>query len=86
MAAQAASTTAVQAVEREIAALRGELRERDEMLAWTAARLRSREGSVLRRIHRELRRIGSQAAAVLRRMWNRHRVDALTEADRGGAA
>lgn len=66
--AQTATATAVQSLDREIAALRDELHEREAVLAWTAARLRSREASVLRRIRREVRRIAAQAAAVLHRV------------------
>jgi hypothetical protein len=69
--AQTAAATAVQSLEREIAGLRGELHERETVLAWMAARLQSREGSVLRRIRREGRRIAAQAAAVLRRICGR---------------
>lgn len=66
--ATAGAAAAVQSLDREIAALRDELHEREAVLAWTAARLRSREGSVLRRIRREVRRIAAQAAAVLHRV------------------
>ena len=88
-AAGAGGATAAQGLEREIAALRDELRERDELLAWTAARLRARDGSVLRRIRRELRRLAAQAAAILRRVCGRQAAsdaDVDQGVDRRGAA
>lgn len=65
------AAVAVRELDREIAALRGELHEREAVLAWTAARLGSREGSVLRRVGREVRRVGRQFKAALRKLWPR---------------
>mgnify|MGYP006272018701 CR=1 FL=1 len=64
-------TTAVRGLERAIAALRQDVHDRDEVLAWTAARLRARQGSVLGRVGREFRRLGRQIAAAARRLWHR---------------
>jgi hypothetical protein len=83
-AAVAGTATAVQSLEREIAALRDELHEREAVLKWTADRLRSREGSVLRRIRREGRRIAAQAAAALRRICGRKPATAAESDPRSG--
>jgi hypothetical protein len=83
-AAVARTATAVQSLEREIAALRDELHERERVLAWTADRRRSREGSVLRRIRREGRRIAAQVAATLRRICGRKPATAAESDPRSG--
>ena len=80
---------AVQGLESSITARGEELHEREELVAWTAVPLRSRDGSVLRRIPRELRRIATQAAAVFRRAFGLQPVtagDAETQIGRRGAA
>jgi hypothetical protein len=85
----AGRAAALQGLEGAIEARRDELHEREELVAWTAARLRFRDGSVLRRIRRELRRVATQAAAVFRRACGRRPVtaaDAEKHISRRGAA
>lgn len=70
----AGRAAAVQGLVRSITTRGDDLHDREELVAWTAVRFRSRDRTVLRRIRRELRRVATQAAAVFRRACGRRPV------------
>lgn len=67
----------------ELAALRSELARRSSTLEVVATRLHSRDGSVLRRMRREIARIAHQATAALRRLTSRRPVGETPQSGAG---